>query len=105
MAKHKAGLHKEVARIFDGVWTPQIDNIQQSLQTSTTGGAAYVNTKPIAPENWSIELKATDAAKTPKQASWNIFSPKARRERKRLSSISRNLLINLPEKNTLKHST
>jgi len=106
MAKHKAGLHKEVARIFDGVWTPQIDNIQQSLQTSTSGVAAYVNTKPIALENWSVDLKGKkNAAKASKRVSWNIFSPKARRERKRLSSISRNLLINLPGQNTLKHST
>lgn len=105
MSKHKAGLHKEVARIFDGVWTPQIDNIQQSLQTSITGGAACVNSKPITLENWSVDLKPAKAAKPSKRVSWNIFSAKARRERKRLSSISKNLLINLPAKNTPKNSS
>ncbi len=96
MAKHKAGLHKEVARIFNSVWTPQIDNIQQSFQTTSPGAAVYTNPKPIAMENWSKEAKASTAEKASKRASWNIFSPKARRERKRLSSISKHLLINLP---------
>ncbi len=105
MAKHNAGLHKEVAKIFEGVWIPQIDNIQQSLQTSSPEVAAYINPKPLALENWSKEVKATTTKKASKRVSWNIFSPKARRENKRLSSISRNLLINLPSQAILKDST
>ena len=100
MPKHKAGLHKEVARIFDGVWIPQTDNIQQSFGKSSPEVAAIVHPKPIALEKWSKEAKETKAplpAKAPKRVSWNIFSPKARREKKRLSSISKHLLINIPD--------
>jgi hypothetical protein len=102
MAKHNAGLHKEVARIFEGVWIPQIDNIQQSLQTPFPGTAAYIKPKPLAMENWPKEAASTKKAS--KRVSWNIFSPKARREKKRLSSISRNLLINLPNQTNFKDS-
>lgn len=104
MAKHIAGLHKEVARIFEGVWIPQIDNIQQSVQVSSPGVAAYINPKPLVLENWPKKVKATTAKKASKRASWNIFSSKARREKKRLSSISKNLLINLPSKTIHKDS-
>ena len=97
MAKHKAGLHKEVARIFDGVWIPQIDNMQQSFAISSPGAAVNIHPKPIALENWSQEAKTSTPAKASKRTPWNIFSPKARRERKRLSSISKHLLINLPD--------
>jgi len=96
MMKHKAGLHKDVAKIFDGVWIPQIDNIQL-LATSSIGTAVSVHPKPVALEKWSKEAKASTPAKASNGISWNIFSPKARREKKRLSSISRNLLINLPD--------
>lgn len=98
MSKYKAGLHKEVARIFDGVWIPQIDNVQQSLGTpSPEATAAHIHPKPIALEKWSKEAKAINPAKDSKRGSLNFFSPESRRERKRLSSISRNLLINLPD--------
>ena len=33
MIKHEAGLHKDVAKIFDGVWIPETDNIQASVST------------------------------------------------------------------------
>ncbi|MBN2182773.1 MAG: hypothetical protein JW715_12755 [Sedimentisphaerales bacterium] len=95
MQKHKAGLHKDVARIFDGVWIPQIDNIQQSFGSSPPDAAVYVNPKPTALENWSKDGNKTSPAKASKRNSWNLFSPKARKEKKRLSSISKNLLINL----------
>ena len=97
MAKRKAGLHKEVSRIFDGVWTPQIDNIQQSLVSPSPAAAVFAHPKPIILEKWSQEAKTSKHARASKRISWNLFSPKARRERKRLSSISKNLLINLPE--------
>jgi hypothetical protein len=104
MAKHNAGLHKDVARIFEGVWIPQIDNIQQSVQTYSPGAAAYITPKPLAMENWPKEAKTAAPKKAPKRASWNIFSPKARREKKRLSAISKNLLINLPNQTNFKNN-
>ena len=94
MTNNKAGLHKEVAMIFNGVWTPETDNIHQSRDTSSKAAATYIHQKPIALKNSS---KNSTHAKTSRRISWNIFSPKARREKKRLSSISKNLLINLPD--------
>lgn len=100
MIKHKAGLHKEVAKIFEGVWIPQIDDI---LPTPAVTPAAPVETavvihpKPITLEKWSKEAKNSVSQKPAKRISWSMFSPKARRERKRLSLISRNLLIKLPD--------
>ena len=43
MAQHKPGLHKDVKAIFEGVWDPELDNIQQfdgftSPAVSTTSG-------------------------------------------------------------------
>lgn len=105
MTKHNAGLHKEVARIFEGVWIPQIDNIQQSIQTSSPGVATYIDPKPLELEKWSQKVKTKTPKKAPQKVSWSIFSPKGRREKKRLSSISRNLLINLPGQNIHKENT
>ncbi len=105
MAKHNAGLHKEVARIFEGVWIPQIDNIQQSIQTSSPGVATYIDPKPLELEKWPQKVKTRTPKKAPKKVSRSIFSPKARREKKRLSSISRNLLINLPSQKIHKENT
>jgi len=101
MVKHKAGLHKEVAIIFDGVWNPQIDNIHQSFGTSSPRADLYIHPKPIALKKSSKRVKNSTSAKASRRVSWNIFSPKARRERKRLSSISKHLLINFPNQNFL----
>lgn len=96
MAKHKAGLHKEVAMIFDGVWTQQIDNIHQSIDMPSQIVAEYIHPKPIALKKSSKTVKNSVQVKTSRRISWDIFSKKARKEKKRLSSISKNLLINLP---------
>lgn len=96
MNRHKAGLHKEVARIFDGVWIPQTDNVQQSFGTSSPEATVHIHPKPIAVEKRPKEAKAIKPAKDSIGGTWSFFSPKSRRERKRLSSISKNLLINLP---------
>jgi len=96
MAKHKAGLHKEVAMIFNGVWTPQIDNINQTLDQSLQIVSEYIHPKPIALKKSSKRVKNSAHPKASRRFSWDIFSKKARKEKKRLSSISKNLLINLP---------
>jgi hypothetical protein len=100
MIKHKAGLHKDVATIFEGVWIPQIDDIQPfpaASPVAPSGTAVLIHPKPIALEKWSKEAKTSVPQKASKRISWSFFSPKARRERKRLSLISRNLLIKLPD--------
>lgn len=96
MITHKAGLHKDVAKIFDGVWTPDVDNVQFAVSTAYKKSGAYVHARPLDADNWPETVKII---KKPKQSSgaWSFFSPKARREKKRLSEISRHLLINMPE--------
>ena len=98
MIKHKAGLHKDVAKIFNGVWIPQEDNIQNFNETISTENVAFIYPKPLTFEQKSQKTKAPKAAKAPKKASRILLSPKARRERKRLNEISRHLLINLDDK-------
>ncbi len=99
MANQKAALHKEVARIFHGVWTPQVDNIQQQSRVTATSNISNFRPKPLTTDHWpkkAQSVKKMQKDKLPKQTAWSFFSPKARREKKRLSSISKNLLINLP---------
>lgn len=86
MAMRKTGLHKDVSVIFNGVWNPEIDNIQESFDESEAGAAAY-----IQPE----ESRSSAMAKVFKAPGY-FFSPRRRRERKRLLSISKHLLINIP---------
>jgi hypothetical protein len=96
MITHKAGLHKDVAKIFDGVWTPEVDNVQFSVSTAYNKSGAYIHAKPLAADNWPETLKVTTNTKQSSVA-WSFFSKKARREKKRLSEISRHLLINMPD--------
>ena len=93
MIKHQAGLHKDVAKIFDGVWIPEQDNIQNSVSTGYKDSSAYTNPKPLATDHWPEKVKVPQR---PRQSSGplSFFSPRARREKKRLSAISRHLLIN-----------
>jgi hypothetical protein len=96
MAKHKAGLHKEVAMIFNSVWTPQTDNIQQHYNTSSHVAALYIHPKSTVLKESSKIIRKSAHSKDSRRISWDFFSPKARREKKRLLSISKNLLINFP---------
>ena len=103
MAKYEAGLHKEVAKIFNGVWIPNIDNFQQSIEATVPVGAAYDYPRSLALEQWTSPRSVSSAPRNMKIPTFSdIFrklpglSRESRRERKRLASISRNLLINLP---------
>jgi hypothetical protein len=96
MMKYKAGLHKDVAKIFDSVWIPQTDNIQPAVSTAYKDINALVHPKPLALDNWPEKAKKTNKPQ-PSSSPWSFFSPKARREKKRLTEISRHLLINLPD--------
>lgn len=42
MSTHKTGLHKDVSVIFNGVWNPEVDNIQPSFNEPEPSSAAYV---------------------------------------------------------------
>ena len=101
MKKYEAGLHKDVTKIFDGVWIPHIDNYQQSYETAAPISATYAYPRPLALEQWTLPRK--DYSRSMRVPSiTDIFrklpglSKESRRERKRLAEISRHLLINLP---------
>jgi hypothetical protein len=96
MVKRKAGLHKDVATIFDGVWDPQQDNFQQSFTEPAPAAVAYVGPKAMALEAWPQEPRFATLVKVFTEAPGHLFGFKARRERKRLLSISKHLIINLP---------
>jgi len=96
MSTHKTGLHKDVARIFEGVWNPEVDNIQPTFNESAPDGDAYVKLGQFAYNDWPKKARIATIAKVFVKAPGNIFSSKRRRERKRLLSISKHLLINIP---------
>jgi len=96
MSTHKTGLHKDVSVIFNGVWNPELDNIQQSFNEPVASRAAYIQPGPIAMDNWPKEARFATIVKVFVKAPGHIFSSKRRREKKRLLSISKHLLINMP---------
>ena len=93
MSTRKAGLHKDVSVIFNGVWDPEIDNIQPSFEEPVADSAAYVQPNPMAVDNWPQKARFATMVKVFK-APGNLFSSKRRQEKKRLLSISKHLLIN-----------
>lgn len=117
MANYEAGLHKDVLSIFEGVWIPHIDNVQQPVSVPVATGAAVAHPKPLVPDHWILPKattpkkqripRRTRSYRTPrffgitsalKQFPGQIFKSKSktRQEKKRLESISKHLLINLP---------
>ncbi len=96
MSMHKTGLHKDVSVIFNGVWNPEVDNIQPSFNEPESSNAAYVLPGQLAVDDWPKEARFATIVKVFVKAPGHIFSSKRRRERKRLLSISKHLLINQP---------
>ncbi len=98
MAKYEAGLHKDVAVIFDGVWIPHIDNIQQSIAANIPVNTEYNHPRPLALESWEAP-KSFWTGRFSGIANLFRFLPlvpsKRKREKKRLAEISKNLLINI----------
>ncbi|MBA7535180.1 hypothetical protein ES705_27433 [subsurface metagenome] len=95
MSTRKAGLHKDVSVIFNGVWDPEVDNIQPSFNESVPSSNAYVKLGQFAFDDWPREARFATIAKVFIKAPGHIFSSKRRREKKRLLSISKHLLINM----------
>ena len=96
MSTRKTGLHKDVSVIFNGVWNPEVDNIQPSFDEPVAEAAGYVQPSPTAVNNYPQEARFVTMVKVFVKAPANLFSSKRRRERKRLLSISKHLLINQP---------
>ena len=93
MADYQSGLHKDVASIFQGIWDPTIDNTEQSYTPTGTNRMVYhMGARPAA--NSYREPKLASVAKALTEMPGHIFSLKSRREKKRLSSISKHLIIN-----------
>jgi len=95
MSTHKAGLHKDVSAIFNGVWNPEVDNIQESFSEPAANAAAYVQPGLTAFDDWPKEARFVSMVKVFVKTPGHIFSSKRRREKKRLLSISKHLLINV----------
>jgi hypothetical protein len=96
MSTRKTGLHKDVSVIFDGVWNPEVDNIQESFDEPVAGNATYIQPGPMAIDDWPQEARFVTMVKVFAKAPGHLFSSKRRREKKRLLSISKHLLINQP---------
>ena len=96
MAQHKPGLHKDVSTIFDGVWYPGKDDLSQLVSGPAAAAVTYVNPKATAPESWPKEPRSATLLKVFWEAPGYLFRFRSRRERKRLLSISKHLIINLP---------
>jgi hypothetical protein len=96
MSKHKTGLHKDVSVIFDGVWNPEADNFQQTFREPVASSDAYVQPGSSVVVNYPKEARLANAVKGIVKAPGYLFSSRSRREKKRLLSISKHLLINMP---------
>lgn len=96
MAQHKPGLHKDVSTIFDGVWDPGKDDLAQPVAVPAAAAVTYVNPKAMALEQWPKEPRSASLLKVFLEAPGYLFRSRSRRERKRLLSISKHLIINLP---------
>ncbi|MHC4323366.1 MAG: hypothetical protein ACYSUX_03740 [Planctomycetota bacterium] len=96
MSTRKTGLHKDVSVIFNGIWNPEVDNIQSSFNEPVASSAAYVLPGQLAVDNYPKEARFVNIVKVFVKAPVHIFSSRRRREKKRLLSISKHLLINQP---------
>ena len=96
MTKHKSGLHKDVTAIFAGVWDPETDNIQQSFDAPAASNVANFEPMPQAAGGSPRQHRSASLLQACKDVSGYVFRTRARRERKRLSSISKHLMINIP---------
>jgi hypothetical protein len=115
MANYEAGLHKDVLSIFEGVWIPHVDNVQQTVSAPVTASVAIAHPKPLVPDHWVLPKTSVPRkhritrrvrshrssrffgiTNAIKQFPGQILKSKTRQEKKRLESISKHLLINLP---------
>lgn len=92
MENHQSGLHKEVSAIFEGVWDPETDNVPPAIAVPVPSSAKYLF--PGAPS--ARETGFGSILKGLMKVPGLIFSSRARREKKRLGSISKHLMINMP---------
>ena len=93
MADYGAGLHKEVESIFQGVWDPEVDNTEQSYAPMGRNNVAY-HMGAASARGRHKEPKLASVTRSSTEAPRHIFSLRSRREKKRLMSISKHLIIN-----------
>ncbi len=96
MRKFSSGLHKDVPTIFDGVWNPATDNLQESFEAPETSNVAPVSAGTQVVDHWRRESRIGGFLRVCKDAPGIVFRTRSRRERKRLTAISKHLMINMP---------
>lgn len=92
MGNHQSGLHKDVSAIFDGVWNPETDNVQPAIAVPVASSATYLFPGATSAREFGFGSILRGFMKVPGL----IFSSRSRREKKRLGSISKHLMINMP---------
>ncbi len=95
MKRLSSGLHKDVPAIFDGVWNPALDNYQEPFEPQTQDAVVSVDAQAQFADDRPRESRLGGFADSCKNALGFIFRTRARRERKRLLSISKHLMINM----------
>ena len=79
--------------MFQGIWDPTVDNTEQSYKPVGANRIVYHLGNRPAPNSYR-EPKLASVARALSEMPGHIFSLRSRREKKRLSSISRHLIIN-----------
>jgi len=95
MKRSSSGLHKDVPAIFEGVWNPALDNYQEPFEPQTQNEAVSVGAQAQFADTRPRESRLGGFFNTCKEVLGFIFRTRARRERKRLLSISKHLIINM----------
>lgn len=87
-------MHKDVSKIFEGVWNPAVDNYQQPF------APAPIDIAPVSAQYQFVNDRPRESRiggffKACKEVPGFVFRSRARRERKRLLAISKHLMINM----------
>jgi hypothetical protein len=95
MKRLSSGLHKDVPKIFEGVWDPAVDNYQQPFEPTVQRDMTPVGTQAEYINYNSRPGMIGGFFRACKEVTGFIFRSRARRERKRLLAISKHLMINM----------
>jgi len=95
MKRLSSGLHKDVPAIFEGVWNPALDNYQEPFEPQTQNEVTSVGAQAQFVDDRPRERRLGGLFDTCRQVLGFVFRTRARRERKRLLSISKHLIINM----------
>ncbi len=88
MAQYKPGLHKDVKSIFEGVWDPELDNIQQfdGLNSPSVSPASGLIREPAIPHS---KFKAHSNTLEKQLKRFFLMPSRKKRKRRKLLSLLR----------------